>query len=264
MKKSIGVILILITILIINSIASIVGADMEPRTKPPLNDKESEVGTAGWITFIFDDGTVALTDVPEAKTRTDDEMIEEALRGLRKGENIREITHVDGVPIAQTKWAKYGEVINHNVKADKVTVRVNHEPVYFFDTQPFIQEGRTLVPMRAVYEHFFVQADVEWNGIDRTVTATNREGITIVFTINQKGYKKIIDGIETTMENDIAPILHEGRTMLPLRALSQGLGLYAQWTKETKVVSITANEHYLQFLMAKKEWLNYLKGKGAK
>ena len=40
-----------------------------------------------------------------------------------------------------------------------------------FDVSPTIENGRTLVPLRAIFEA--LGADVNWDGVTQTVTATN-------------------------------------------------------------------------------------------
>lgn len=48
------------------------------------------------------------------------------------------------------------------------------------DQPPIIEQGRTLIPMRAIFEAF--GADVDWKQVNRTVTAT-KEDTTIVLKI---------------------------------------------------------------------------------
>ena len=63
---------------------------------------------------------------------------------------------------------------------ENVTVQLNGE-VLEFDVQPQIINGRTLVPMRVIFEN--LGAAVEWDDNTRTVTAQN-DNITVRITID--------------------------------------------------------------------------------
>jgi hypothetical protein len=57
-------------------------------------------------------GTFTVFSAPDL---LDDEVIEQTLKGcwIMNETHIHRITHVNGIPIEQTKWAKYGGVIQH-------------------------------------------------------------------------------------------------------------------------------------------------------
>lgn len=61
----------------------------------------------------------------------------------------------------------------------------------------------------------------------------------IRLTIDNK--TAIVDGEEETL--DTAPIIVDGRTMLPIRFISESLGLNVEWDAETKTVTITDNKN---------------------
>lgn len=123
-------------------------------------------------------GGPATFDIYNDPDYTDDEVIEQTLNGCwtMNETYIHRITHVNGIPIEQTKWAKYGGVIQYvggNYEfpddppeklvepAKEITVYINGEQVIFPDQKPLIIRGRTMVPIRVVFEHKYVQALVE-------------------------------------------------------------------------------------------------------
>lgn len=104
-------------------------------------------------------------------------------------------------------------------------------------SSPIIENGRTLVPARFVFEE--VGATVTWNEIDRTVKV-EKEGKTVFLRIdshlveynNGKAYDLI----------DVAPKIINGRTYVPLRVVSNGLGIGINWDEVNRYVYVDSNE----------------------
>ena len=101
------------------------------------------------------------------------------------------------------------------------------------DTQPFIEEERTLVPMRAIFEE--LGAKVDWDGEKRRVTATKEEN-TIVLDIDSK--TMLVNGSEVELEVP-AKIVNE-RTVVPIRAISESLDCVVYWDEDTKTVYVNS------------------------
>lgn len=101
-----------------------------------------------------------------------------------------------------------------------------------FDTEPIVQDGRTLVPLRAIFET--LGATVNWNGTTQTVTST-KEGTTISMTIGQtemykNGEVKILD---------VAPQIVGGRTLVPVRAIAESFDIDVDWNGYTNTVILS-------------------------
>ena len=60
------------------------------------------------------------------------------------------------------------------------------------------------------------------------------ENTSYVFHINDFYYEIIRDGLSRKINMDIAPIINNGRTMLPLRKVAEVLGAKVIWNKDTK------------------------------
>lgn len=113
-----------------------------------------------------------------------------------------------------------------------ITIYVN-ENVLQCDTAPFIHNGRTMVPMRKIFEAY--GASVLWDGDTRTVTA-NIEAAEIKLTIDD--YTLYNNGTPETM--DVATMIVNDTTFVPVRAISQSLGLDVKWLDTTKSVYISS------------------------
>ncbi len=101
-----------------------------------------------------------------------------------------------------------------------------------FDVPPQIINGRTLVPMRKIFES--LGATVDWNGDTKTATSV-REDKTIILTIDS--YTMYVNGKPVTL--DVAPCIIDGRTLVPARAISESFDLKVDWDNDTRSVLIT-------------------------
>lgn len=99
------------------------------------------------------------------------------------------------------------------------------------EVNPFIKDGSTLVPFRAISES--LKAEVTWNAEERSVTVT-RGGITVKLFIDST--KATVDGKEVTLEVPAAIV--EGNTVVPVRFISEALKATVKWEAETKSVVI--------------------------
>lgn len=102
-----------------------------------------------------------------------------------------------------------------------------------FDVQPQIINGRTMVPLRTIFEA--LGAEVGWNEITSTVTAT-KPGYTVVLTINSPVMK--VNDQKKTM--DVSPILINDRTLIPARFVAEAFDCTVDWDEATYTVLITS------------------------
>jgi hypothetical protein len=116
--------------------------------------------------------------------------------------------------------------------APYVHVYVNGQPVAF-DVPPQIDNGRVLVPLRGVFEN--LGATVAWD--DQTQTVLAQRGATSV--------RLVIGDTQATANGepvimDVPAMLIGGRTMVPLRFVSQTLGANVNWDAASATVTIGA------------------------
>jgi len=102
-----------------------------------------------------------------------------------------------------------------------------------FDQLPVIENGRTLVPLRAIFEK--IGAEVEWNGETRTVTAS-KDGTVISLTIDSTTAAK--NGETVTL--DVPAKIINGRTLVPVRFVSDCFGVGVEWNKNIQSVILTS------------------------
>ncbi len=104
-----------------------------------------------------------------------------------------------------------------------------------FDVAPVIEEGRVLIPLRAVFES--LGASVEWVSSTKTVIG-QLDGITLSLQIGSK--KAIVNGTEYTL--DVPGKIVNGRTLVPLRFVSESFGADVKWDGNTKTVYVTSKD----------------------
>ncbi len=122
------------------------------------------------------------------------------------------------------------------------TIRVYYDGrLLQFDSDPVIKQNRTLVPMRSIFEEF--GASVLYDPASKKITAIKRSGIEgvryIYMTIGENRAVISNNGIRKEYILDAAPIISEGRTMLPLRFISEALGAQICWNSEQRTVDMT-------------------------
>ncbi|RJX22205.1 MAG: copper amine oxidase N-terminal domain-containing protein [Desulforudis sp.] len=117
--------------------------------------------------------------------------------------------------LAVPAWASY----NYNV-----SVYVKDGLVAFPDQKPFIdtKANRTYVPLRFVSEA--LGAEVDWDGPKQTAIV-KKDGKVITMKIGSK--TPTVDGKTKTL--DAPAVLMNGRTMVPLRFVSEALGTKVDW-----------------------------------
>ena len=134
-----------------------------------------------------------------------------------------------------------------------ITVMLNGRRL-MFDVPPQIMNDRTMVPMRAIFEA--LGADVDWYADTQTISAVATDvhrtavylGIgndimeveTIYLWIGMPEDYPRPDVFSSTIEVtlDVAPIIVNDRTLVPLRAISESFGAEVSWDEYTLTVNI--------------------------
>ena len=116
-------------------------------------------------------------------------------------------------------------------KSNDITVTYDGENISF-DVQPEIVDDRVMVPMRTIFETF--GAKVKWDSDTQTITA-KKKSKTIQMTIGSSDMTKN----DETYSFDVSPIIEDGRTLVPIRAISDMLGLDVEWNEKNNTVTIT-------------------------
>ncbi|SLK06960.1 MULTISPECIES: stalk domain-containing protein [unclassified Paenibacillus] len=101
------------------------------------------------------------------------------------------------------------------------------------DSAPVLKNGTTYVPIKHVLDAFGGQAS--WDSKNQRVTVV-RGGKLIDLVVGQKEF--IINGKRQSAT--VAPYVSGGRTLVPLRLVSEQLGLTVKWEQNTKTVTISS------------------------
>ena len=103
------------------------------------------------------------------------------------------------------------------------------------NVEPEIEGDRVLLPIRAITET--LGAVVTWDGKTGKITITN-DDVSIELTIGSQ--TALVNGEEVTL--DVAPKIIKGRTMLPMRFITETLKLNVDWDEDSKTVVVDEDE----------------------
>lgn len=134
-----------------------------------------------------------------------------------------------------------------------ISVYLDGTKIDFADQEPIITDGRTLVPVRAIFEAFGME--VEWrndNGEQQIWAQRGDFGISMYIDSHFMSFGNFADDYvtfrgqtmrpfeSTQIELDVPPMMLNNRTLVPLRAISEALNAQVNWDEETRTVTITS------------------------
>lgn len=128
-----------------------------------------------------------------------------------------------------------GQSLKNNVHKEHSTVMLNEEELSF-DVPPVMENGRTLVPLRAIFEA--LGAKVDWDASNQTITATKGSTQVKLQVGGKTAYKN-----GATVNLDVPAKMVNNRTMVPLRFVSESLGAKVGWNESKQTVEITTDSN---------------------
>lgn len=117
-----------------------------------------------------------------------------------------------------------------------INVSVNGN-IIEFDNPPVIKDGRTLVPLRQIFEALNV--DIEWDNNTKTVRAYYDNNIVSIPLNSTTAFIFRSDGTEEKITLDVPAQLINSSTFVPVRFIGESLGSKVNWNNETKTVEVT-------------------------
>ena len=106
-----------------------------------------------------------------------------------------------------------------------------------FDVMPVIENSRTLVPMRGIFET--LGAVVNWDEDTRTVMAAKGETVVMLQIDNKTAW---VNG--EAKELDTPAKIMDSRTMVPIRFIAETLGCSVEWDEaQRRVFVYSKNDH---------------------
>ncbi|MDO4562683.1 MAG: stalk domain-containing protein [Clostridia bacterium] len=121
-----------------------------------------------------------------------------------------------------------------NADAQKIYVTLNGIPIES-NAEPFIQNDRTMIPMRAIFEA--LGAIVEWDGETRSISCIRKDTFLDLRIDCDTAYLN-----DEAVALDSPPILVNDRTFVPLRFVAQSLGATVSWNEATRTAEILTND----------------------
>lgn len=112
------------------------------------------------------------------------------------------------------------------------TVEINGIKL-IMDEPPTLVNGRTLVPLRAIFEALNVTP--QWDQSTKTVTAKTDK---VDMKLKIGSTNAVVNGQNITL--DVPGTLVNGRTMVPARFIAETLGAQVDWDASTKTVKIVS------------------------
>lgn len=131
----------------------------------------------------------------------------------------------------KTVYSADFESIGDDLFTSGTLIVINNESLQT-EVDPFIDNGTTLVPLRAIFEK--LGADVKWDSKTQTVTAT-RNGNVVKLTIGNK----YLTVNEEKVTFDASAKIVNSSTMVPLRAISESFGGNVSYGKTGDAVTIS-------------------------
>ena len=119
---------------------------------------------------------------------------------------------------------------------DSITVYSNGNEVA---DKGVIIEGRTMVPVRGVFE--YMGYDVSWDSNTKTATLTNTKKNSTITLTNGESTFKVNDKVVTP---DVPQQIVNGRFMLPLRAVGEAVDAKIGWLNDSKIATINENNSF--------------------
>ena len=119
----------------------------------------------------------------------------------------------------------------------EITVYVDGSKLEF-DVPPTSEKGRTLVPMRYIFEA--LGAEVKWSQEENKVIATKDDIIIHITPGNSIMYRN-----DAPITLDVPAKAVDGRTLVPVRAISEALDAKVVWDGDTYTVNITSPVPYV-------------------
>ncbi|WP_096203285.1 copper amine oxidase N-terminal domain-containing protein [Bacillus sp. FJAT-45350] len=123
----------------------------------------------------------------------------------------------------------YGS-IEHVSASNEIKVYIDGE-LQRYDQPPIIVDGRTLVPMRGIFER--LGASVDYREQTRTIHS-QFDGRTLEMKVGET--KANLDGRNVSL--DVASQINNSRTLVPLRFISETIGANVAWDGNMRVVTI--------------------------
>ncbi|MFP5527173.1 stalk domain-containing protein [Peptococcus simiae] len=146
------------------------------------------------------------------------------------------------------------------VPADGTQIVISGGTVVDMDAKPLNIDGRLLLPLTNISKIFDLKQgdikdgiaqDIEWDGENQLVVIRSKqaykepapaptvEKTSYTLTIGSKTYALLANGEASQKQMDVAPVISNGRTMLPVRFVAEVLGADVTWDEASRTASFS-------------------------
>jgi len=141
-----------------------------------------------------------------------------------------------------------------SLDTSKINVVLNGS-ILSFDVNPINDSGRILLPVRGIFEAFGLE--VNWDANTRIITATNDTN-TVVMQVGVKEFS--VNGAVISL--DVPAKIIKGRTLVPVRAIAEGLGMSTDWNEAVSTVFLNSGNVSQYYSNGALEYCGQLDDKG--
>lgn len=221
-----------------------------PATEKPLYDEESVLVTGSDNTYFIRRGETTKEILYENNRKAEwgrygNVLVAEFINEDRSRDRYATMDGINRVKIPDDCWLSVFEqdgYIYFNAPNDKYLrttgqqltgfVKIMYNDKYLsFENPPVLENDRTLVPMRFLFEQ--MGATVSWDDVTNTATVTKGEDV-ISFSIDNS--TAVVNSLQKNM--DVPARLINNKTYIPLRFLSEELGYTVEWDEKTNTAAI--------------------------
>lgn len=147
----------------------------------------------------------------------------------------QEVTIPTSTTVETTPTVSKNETTNYIIlQVDNPLMNANGKPEAIdagIGTTPIVYNGRTLVPIRAIVEK--MGGTVGWDGATSSITLTYKS-TTIKLVVDST--TATVNGATKTL--DVAPMVLNGRTLLPIRFITENFGGEVGWEDRTSTITL--------------------------
>jgi len=184
------------------------------------------------IEGITEKGAKVTVNGDSAEVR-EDGVFSYSLKTLSEGQiAVIEVVATDaaGNSTKRTVSVKYSKSVVMKLQVGNKNALINNE-TSSLEAAPVIKDGRTMVPLRFIGEAF--GAEFVYDPVFKIIDI-NFGSDKIKMQIGKK--TAIVNGVEIAL--DVAPFIVNGRTLVPIRFISETFGAEVVWDGTTKTVTI--------------------------
>ncbi len=121
---------------------------------------------------------------------------------------------------------------------NSIKVKLDDKYIDFADVEPQIINERTMVPFRKIFNELGVtDENINYTSSEEPITA-KKDNIEIILTIGSTTAQKIVDGVTTNITLDSAPVVIDGRTLVPVRFIAESMDKKVGWDADNRTVAV--------------------------